>query len=256
MNSFKNVLATAVVGLSLSGCIVVAKPSYADWHQREELSLATEQLKQLNIEAGAGLLKIKGQQNLNEIRVVADVYTSKNGRGDYELTLEKRGSKAVLVAKNESSSGFWVANSPKIDVVVHVPSHLKLDIEDGSGRISLDNIEQDIEINDGSGDINIANVTGNIEIEDGSGDLMIEQVAGNLSIIDGSGSMVVKAITGNADIEDGSGDLQVRNVTGTVTIDDGSGDIDVKNAGGLTVLESGSGDLEISGISGATNIES
>ena len=256
MTSVKNILATTLLGVSLSGCIVVAKPSYADWHQQKELSLSSHQLDALVVEAGAGKLNIKGQNGLDEITVIADIYTSKSAQQDYELTLEQRGSRAYLVAKNESTSGFWVGDSPKIDVVVHVPSQLKLDIDDGSGRIKIDGIEQNIEINDGSGDISISNVTGNISIEDGSGDLFIEQVAGNLTIEDGSGSMVIKSITGDANLEDGSGDLQVRDITGAVTIDDGSGDIEVKNAGDLNVLESGSGELQISGIIGTTKIDS
>ena len=164
MTSVKNILATTLLGVSLSGCIVVAKPSYADWHQQKELSLSSHQLDALVVEAGAGKLNIKGQNGLDEITVIADIYTSKSAQQDYELTLEQRGSRAYLVAKNESTSGFWVGDSPKIDVVVHVPSQLRLDIDDGSGDIEVKN----------AGDLNV--------LESGSGELQISGIIGTTKI--------------------------------------------------------------------------
>jgi len=291
MRLIKSIVALTTLSL-LSGCIVVASPSRADFHTQRQLSLDTNEINRLNVESGAGSLTIRGKQGINEIQLTADIYTSSDNRDNFELELNKSGDKGYLIAKIPSSSGFWVGNSPRIDIIVDIPQDMILDIDDGSGDIQLSNINASIDINDGSGGLSINQINGNIDIDDGSGqlsidgvvgninivdgsgELSIDNIVGNIQIVDGSGEMQLKHIKGNVDIEDGSGgiyaqhitgsavinddsgNLTVRNVDGVVTIDDGSGDIDVEATGGLKILESGSGDLRVKDINGSLDIDS
>ena len=258
----------------LSGCIVVASPSHANYHTQQQLIINAQMLTALEVEAGAGSLVIAGADNVSEITVVADIYTEKRNADNYQLTLSESGKTAALVAKINSSGGFWQGDSPHIDIKVTMPSHLMLNVDDGSGDTNISNIDgavavkdgsgdltikgikNKVEINDGSGGLYVSQVIGNVTIVDGSGEITISDVDGNLDIDDGSGSIVVKGISGSANFEDGSGDLTVRKVDGVITIDDGSGDIDVEQAGGLKIIESGSGGLRVRKVKGGFEIDS
>lgn len=257
----------------LSGCIVIASPSHANYHSQQELIIDAQTLNALEVEAGAGSLIIVGSEHVTEITVVADLYTKNRDAVDYELTLTDAGKGAILIAKI-NSSGFWQGDAPHIDIKVTMPSHLTLNVDDGSGAINISNInaevkvkdgsgdltiqnvKRDLEINDGSGSLYISQIMGNVTVIDGSGEMEISDVSGNLNVNDGSGSIYVKGISGNTIFKDGSGDLTVRKVDGMVTIDDGSGDIDVEQAGGLKILQSGSGGLRVKKVKGGFEIDS
>lgn len=268
-------IAALALATIMSGCVVIASsPSRADFHIQKELSLDANSLTALDIETGSGSLEVIGKSGLTEIQVTADIYMDKKYTDNYELTLNELGHTGVFVAKNNSTSGFWVGSSPRIDVVIHVPEGMsldindgsgdteisninaQLDIKDGSGSLVINNIIGDTNINDGSGDLEVSYIDGNVNIVDGSGEMNINEVKGNLNIDDGSGAIYAKNINGSAEIEDGSGDLTVKQVTGVVTVDDGSGSITIKDTGGLKILDSGSGGLNVSNVKGDYSIDS
>jgi len=247
-------LALATMSM-LSGCIVVAAPSSADFHQQKELTLSASSLKKLEVEAGAGSLIIKGSEQATEIIVTADIYTSSSSSENYEFELSESGSTAFIIAKNNNSIS-WGGNSPRIDIVVSIPTRMMLEINDGSGSMVIGNIIGSVDIDDGSGEIQLNDITGDVTIKDGSGKITLTEIDGNLSIDDGSGSIYARGITGNANIEDGSGDLTVSRVKGTIIIDDGSGDINVEDAGGLKIIDSGSGGLKVNNVKGDFEVDS
>lgn len=255
----------------LSGCIVVATPSHANYHNQEKLVLDAQSLALLDIDAGAGSLEITGSDNTDEISLVADIYTEKRNADNYQLELTSSGNSAFIISKI-NSSGFWQGDSPHIDIKIIVPNHMMLrvndgsgstmikqidaavTVKDGSGDLTLKNINGDLDINDGSGGLYINNVVGKIEIVDGSGEIELYDVDGSIDIDDGSGSMIVKGISGDVNIDDGSGELTVNEVAGHVTINDGSGGINVEQVGGLKIIESGSGGLRVKKVKGGFEI--
>jgi len=257
----------------LSGCIVIAESSHANFHQKRELTLDANSLNTLAIDSGAGELIVKGSAQVDQIIVTADIYTTADYQDNYDLELSASGTTGILVAKTKSSSGMWVGHSPHINIVVTMPESMMLNIDDGSGDIEVTNIHGVVAINDGSGGLVISNIGSSLKVKDGSGDLVITEVngdvsvvdgsgdieltniTGNLTIYDGSGSIYAKSVTGNALFEDGSGDLTVRKVGGVITVDDGSGDIDINEAGGLKILDSGSGGLKVKNVMGGFEID-
>lgn len=256
MQYIKSLLAISVL-TTISGCVVIAgTPAIADFHQQKTLDIQASDLTQLNIEAGAGYLKIQGIDNLSSIEVSADIYTDKKAPDAYQLTLDKRGGTAKLVAKQEGRINVWRGQSPRIDLTVKVPRNMMLDIHDGSGQIVIENINGDTQINDGSGGIAVNNLKGDLTIEDGSGSISVSDVYGNVEIDDGSGSLTLEHVTGNANIEDGSGALTIKQVSGHVKVDDGSGGIVINDVGSLTIVESGSGGLSVKNVKAGFDIDS
>jgi len=272
----KKTLIASLFGTSaiLAGCVVVASPQHASFHQQETLSLDAAMFTELEITAGAGSMKVIGDSSVSTITVTADIYTENKDSDAFDFSLEADGKQAELVAQMHSTSGYWHGSSPRIDLLVSVPEHMKLNIVDGSGVIDIqlmnaaikvvdgsgdiyiDQGQHELDISDGSGGITIERFAGNVNIEDGSGSIRIENVSGDVTLDDGSGDIDIKNVTGNASINDGSGDLNVDDVTGTVTIDDGSGSINVHNAGGLKITEAGSGGLKFNRIKGEVEVDS
>lgn len=242
--------------LTLTACVIHVggkNGQRADVMLTEQLELSTSQLRSFDIEAGAGDLSIVGIEGQTKIIVDATIHTTKDKA--YKLTLKQNGSSAELVAKHNSHSGSWYGSSPRIHLKITMPTNLALEIDDGSGDISVSNVTAGLIVDDGSGNILLNEIAEDIAVDDGSGEIVIKRAVGNIKIDDGSGNLYVADVIGSVDIEDGSGNLTVTKVSGIVTIDDGSGDIDVNNAGGLTILESGSGGLSISSIKGNVNID-
>ncbi|MDT3335436.1 hypothetical protein Q4Q49_08985 [Shewanella sp. SP1S1-7] len=242
-------------GVALTGCILnVNAAGMPDLdHQQRELTLDSQDLQGLIAETGAGSLEIIGVEGLSQIKLVADIYSNKDGNDDSKviLTLEKKANKAKLKADFEQSG--FNNYSPYIDLKLQVPANLALDIDDGSGAILINKMTADINVKDGSGEL-IINGGNNVSIDDGSGDIEVSQINGNLTIDDGSGAIKITDIRGNIAIDDGSGNIEVANVQSAVTITDGSGNINVFNTKGLTILAAGSGDVSFDKIDGPVSM--
>ncbi|QQX80196.1 hypothetical protein JK628_22465 [Shewanella sp. KX20019] len=244
-------LFAAAIALTLSGCIINVNGAHAGPmdHQKKTIKIEAAGIDTLVADTGAGDLKIQGVVGLTQITVIADIYTYGDIKAD--LTLDKKGSNAKLVAEFDSNINF--SRSPYIDLTIQVPADMMLKLEDGSGDIEISNVTANIQLEDGSGDLSIQGGN-NLNIIDGSGSVSISNTTGTLTLEDGSGSINLNGIGGDTNIDDGSGDMTVTNVNGHVVIDDGSGDIEVDNTKGLSIVDSGSGDLSVDNINGSVSM--
>lgn len=220
----------------------ISTAAAADYEEVRDLSLNAEGIRALRIDAGAGSLSVTGVGGSSTIIVEAIVRVPEDNaekarkiiESDLVLSLARDGERAVLEARFDQ--GRWFSgNSGTIQLEVKVPDTLALDIEDGSGSISVLNVRGDIALEDGSGSIDLRQVGGRVTIDDGSGSISAEQVGGDITITDGSGSLKVAEVEGSVIIDDGSGSISVSGVTGD-----------------LEILEAGSGSLDISDVQGRT----
>ena len=195
---------------------------------REALTLPAAGCRALDIECGAGNLKVQGDDKLERIEVDAVLVVRGIGESDLPefkkdhvtLKLEKSGDRAILRALIEekfSLENLFGGREAYIDLHVRLPRRLALDIDDGSGDLFLTGVGGDVEIEDGSGDIELKDAGGDVEIEDGSGQMEVFNVRGSLVIDDGSGDIVIDGVEKDVTIEEaGSGDLEINNVKGRV----------------------------------------
>ena len=238
-------------------------PVYAgEYKDVRELKLNTADLEGFYADTTSGYLKIIGNDAIDQIIVKATIrIETKNSFDDDDakeyiddklvLKLSESGNKGKLLAEFESN-GFNFSNlSRVVDLDIQMPSNLFLNVEDGSGYITISDMKKGVFIDDGSGSIELTNSTGKMTIKDGSGTVMIKLVQGDISIDDGSGKIDVSQVEGNIDIEDGSGSIEISDITGSVRIDDGSGSIDVSRVSNdFTLVDDGSGSVNLSGIDG------
>jgi DUF4097 and DUF4098 domain-containing protein YvlB len=265
--------------------VAAASPAWAD--EQKTLTLDTQGLQVFNARTGAGALHIQGVPGATKIEVKAEIIAKPD---TYRLTLEKQGNSAVLVS-DITFPIHWNGDGPRINLTVTVPANLRLDVDDESGEIRIQNMEADakiddesgslrvanhrgaLHIDDDSGEIDLRNITGKVDIDDDSGAISVTNVTGDLTIEDESGEIDVRTVSGSVNIEDDSGELTVNDVKGNVTIRDNSGEMTVKTVGGsvtihdgsgdivvadvkqgLTIRESGSGGVSMSRIEGGTNV--
>jgi hypothetical protein len=216
-------LALATLALTVvSGCVIYV-PADAPLQERQQtLSLPASELTTLVATTGAGNLTVVGSSTSTTVEVNATIYSVEED--DITLTLDKRGTSAVLTAQLRERA--YANNRARIDLEITVPAAFALTLEDGSGNVDITGLQGDLDITEGSGELKV-------------------QGGHHVNVVDGSGNLSITDATGDVTVEDGSGHLAVFRTGGTVTIDDGSGDITVEQAGGLTIKNAGSGALRV-----------
>lgn len=237
---------TAAAAVANAIALLAAMPVAAEHTEIIELELEAEGLDRLDIETGAGPIEITGLPEADRILVRAEIRFPDADADEaagildqqLRLTLERGIGGAELTAELSQTGWrpFW-GEHPTMSLDVRVPQRFSLEVDDGSGSLTVRDVRGDIDVEDGSGSIVLTNVGGTVEVDDGSGSLAIQ----------GAGGDVV--------IEDGSGSLSVRDVAGSVTVDDGSGGITVTGVeGDLRVLDAGSGSLRFDEIGGEVSV--
>ena len=144
------------------------------------LTLPLQGIKTLSIDAGAGFLKVSGNEKATEIHVKADIRIKEPTQQDCEkilqnnlrLSLVKRGDKAVLTANFEEINHIFTFFSSNdtlaaIDLTVTLPKKMDLYVDDGSGYAQIDSLDGSITVDDGSGDLVIRETSGWLSIDFG-----------------------------------------------------------------------------------------
>lgn len=224
-----------------------------------EMSLSAQGIEKLEIDCGAGYLKVFGKKGLSEIKVEAEIVL--DGRSEksaeeflrkyLDLSLEKKGRRAVLTSGFESYGSLFSFGSKVINLTVSMPQDMDLDVDDGSGSTIIEDIAGDVNVDDGSGDTEITNITGNLVVDDGSGDLEIMNIKGSLEVDDGSGTIDVNDVSGDVSVDDGSGSISIRNIGGSVIVRDGSGSITIDGVEkDVRIPSDGSGSVRVNNVKG------
>ena len=210
----------------------------------KSLSLAAEGISKVEIDCGAGFLKVTGDETLKSIEVRAEIIVTGKSEGkaqeyinkNVELYLEPKGSRAVLVSKFKEKFSLFNFGRREINLTVAVPKSIDLDIDDGSGQITVEDIRGKVKVDDGSGGLYLKNIEGDAVIDDGSGEIDASGITGNVDVDDGSGSIHLVNVGQNVILNDGSGSIDIDGVGGDVIIrDDGSGSVSIHNVKGKII---------------------
>jgi DUF4097 and DUF4098 domain-containing protein YvlB len=215
--------------------------------------------KTVEVEAGAGELRVEGKPGLKQVQVNGTARSSSQQfLSQIRLIAERRGD--VVFIKADMPDENWRSDSndysASLDLIIEVPQGIDAEVSDGSGDTKILNVGS-LEATDGSGDFSVIGATGTVRINDGSGNLVIENVGADVRVSDGSGDIEVRNVTGSFTVEnDGSGGIFATDVRGSVIVEhDGSGNIEVNKVGrDFKVETKGSGDIEYTAVSGQVDI--
>lgn len=222
-------------------------------------TVSADKLTTLDLNAGAGKLKVQGLGQATQVQVIATACASSQGRLD-DLQIEQRVMDRRLVLNTRQPDSGWsfgINNYAYIDLEITLPEGLAVELTDGSGAVSISQVASAV-IDDGSGELEVAQVSGPVSIEDGSGSIRLANIGGPISITDGSGGIEIINADGDVVIdEDGSGGIEIRRAAGNVTIEeDGSGSIIISEVGGdVHIGEDGSGAIEIADVTGSFTVD-
>ena len=234
-------------GLIVMALFVVsaAQAGWNDYEEVRELTLDSDGVESLSIEAGAGSMDVIGESGLDEIRVKALIVVPGADDEKAQRIIEKKMVLSLDRVGNEGRLDSWFedgfmgfGSDAHIVLDVRVPQGLAVNIDDGAGSIEVIGSQGDLVIDDGSGSITVRDVA-NVEIDDGSGSVKVTDANGDVSIIDGSGSITVTGVSGSVTIDDGSGGIRVSDVEHDfVVLDDGSGGVRHSDVRGRVDAES------------------
>jgi hypothetical protein len=203
----------------------------------------------------AGTLHIGGRRNVAQATATGTACSSsRDGLNETKLVMSRSGSELRIEAVTPEHE-FFGSSSARLDFDVVVPDGVPIEVEDGSGDMTIENVGP-VEVTDGSGDMTIRNVSGNLSVHDGSGDMKLENIAGDVRVTDGSGEIEVQG-AGSVDVgNDGSGSVDIRNVKRDVHIGNkGSGSVDVSDVGGnFRVGNKGGGSVRWERVSGRVDV--
>lgn len=232
--------------LAVAGCAgFAADLGDCGYEKTEAVNLDVDGASVLVLDAGAGSLSVEGRSELGSVAVRGNGCVSDEDRlDDLRLVTERRNGEILVRVEYPEVRG---SSDGSMDLVVRVPSDLRVRGTDGSGDARITGVAE-VDFTDGSGALTVLDA-GRVTISDGSGPLRVERVA-SLELDDGSGSLEIRDVGGDLDVRDGSGSMRIDRVGGALRIDDGSGSVDVSRVSGSVEVEDGSGSLRFSRVDG------
>lgn len=202
-----------------------------------EIDVQTEETSQTTVEIDA-----RDDELLEFARVEA------RPRGDgHEVLIEldrPRSGFAFGLQLERLAFGIW--RDGDVRVSVRAPVGANIELRTGSADLEARGRYGSVDIEDGSGDLTLDLLGGDLTLKAGSGDVEAREVEGRVNVQTGSGDVEIGRIGGPAKIRSGSGDVLVREADAELTIQTASGDQGVESvAEGSVTLQSASGDIEV-----------
>ncbi len=135
-----------------------------------------------------------------------------------------------------------------VDFEIAVPASCDVQLDTGSGRVSLQDTSGDIRVRTGSGRVEVQDAQGRLAIKTGSGGIRIGGVQGQILASTGSGGIETHDLRGQVSLSTGSGGITIDRsfFSGASRVTTGSGGI-VFEGGfdprGNTLIKTGSGGI-------------
>jgi len=196
----------------------------------QSLSSPTSGITKIVVVGHQGTLKVEGRPGMSELRANGTACASSDSLlRDVSIRASRSGSQLRVEAIIPEE---MFGDEASLDFTVTVPNNIAVSVEDGSGPLEISGTAT-LDVTDGSGELSVKNVNGDVKIVDGSGSIDVADVTGRVRVTDGSGSIeIVRAGAVTIDA-DGSGSLHVADVRGDFTVDEkGSGSVDYERIGG------------------------
>jgi DUF4097 and DUF4098 domain-containing protein YvlB len=154
----------------------------------------------------------------------------------------------TLKKKTKSWFGIKRSKLPKTKVIATCPPEFDLNLNTGSGGITIDGITGKLILDTGSGSISGSNLGGNVSADTGSGSVEIHNLVGKLIADTGSGGISVDGLTGTFSGDTGSGSIKASGQISKFFADTGSGSIHIDTSVSLTEdssADTGSGSIKV-----------
>lgn len=144
---------------------------------------------------------------------------------NFTPVFNEKGSSLILEEKFNGHNH----NDGHSEWTVSVPDKSEIELNTGTGNLSIKGITVEMKGNTGTGDIELTEVKGELDLNTGTGSIEMENCDGEFDVNSGTGNLNIKDSKGTFDANSGTGDVEVNTIT---IVDEGE-------------FNSGTGDVEI-----------
>jgi hypothetical protein len=214
--------------------------------QKKEISKSFSGIKEVEVSTVlGGMLLQKSPDNQVHIKIVHN-YTD----NEFEVKFKEKGDRLDVEADldiDDDSDGKYSKWT------ILVPSKTEVELKSGTGSITIEKIDIDVEGSTGTGKIEIAGCNGDFELSSGTGNVRVENCEGDFEVSSGTGTVRIFKSSGDFEASSGTGKVIVDNCTGSFEASSGTGNCKVSN---ITITEeaeirSGTGDAEVTNPKGS-----
>ena len=240
---------SVVLGLII---LFTAVLSFARVEGHFDRTLTVSGAVSLDLTTGSGQVMVKTGDS-SRVVIHATVRSSSDWfEGNEESAVRGVESNPPIVQSGNSIRiGYNLSDDAKRHVSVSyeitLPADTTLQVNTGSGEISVEGVRAAAKLHTGSGDIRASDLGPQSRLETGSGSIRADSVAAPCFASTGSGSIQADFTgSGDVDVHTGSGGIRVRGVSGGLRARSGSGELTVDgNVKGPWQLHTGSGSIRL-----------
>lgn len=195
---------------------------------------------EVSVDQSGGRVEVHGWAE-DRVRLVS---TPRGAPGQARVVATHQGSR-LRVTVERVNHRCWGPAGGRVDIELWVPRATRLDINSGSGEVTVEGIRGRVRVESGSGGIEARKLAGSLALEAGSGSVRVEDCEGGGQLNAGSGDVTVIRSSGTFELETGSGDITLSELTGNLRVETGSGDVQAHRLRGDLALEGSQGDVVI-----------
>ncbi|MGA9121554.1 MAG: hypothetical protein WB699_19465 [Bacteroidota bacterium] len=216
-------------------CVIGVTPARAQGLSAKSFSVTPDGT--LKISLGAGNIHIatweKGEVRINAVD------------NDNQLLMTQDGNTVV------------VKSSGDVDIQATIPSRFNIDLQCGSGDISIDGpLAGSLKGKTSGGGINLGNLSGTITMSTSGGEITGGNMRGKVSVVSAGGNLRLGNVEGDADLQTDGGDIDVKEVGKSVSASTSGGNVSVGKVGGSARLSTSGGDVEVGPVGGDCSLTS
>ncbi len=188
---------------------------------------------ELYVSTSGGSIRVEGG-NTNQVRVEMYVKSSKSKSNiqktldeDYDIRIEKTGSRVEVVAKRESKVRTWDGIS--ISFVVYTPKNFACEMKTSGGSLKISGVSgAGHKLRTSGGSITTSNMSGTLDAATSGGSINISNYQGEINAKTSGGSIKLEEVAGNIKATTSGGGIKIENAKGSVYATTSGGSINAR----------------------------
>ena len=189
---------------------------------------------ELYVATSGGSIRVEGS---NSQQVKVEMYVNSNRHSDkkireiieedYEIRIEKTGSRIEAVAKREGRGWSW--NGISISFIVYTPKNFECDLNTSGGSLKISGVNGSRhELKTSGGSITAEEMSGEMEARTSGGSITVNDYEGDVDLKTSGGSIRLKEILGEIEATTSGGGIRLQDVEGAVYATTSGGSIDAE----------------------------
>lgn len=246
--------------LALSFSVLVLNAQKSDKEPYMTKSLATESIKNVQVETSGGSISVFGGNNSDariEVFVQQNNYKGKELTKDeirqrldedYDLNISVANNKVKAIAKPKDRRMDW-KKALNISFKVYTSQNVSTELSTSGGSIHLKNISGTQDFATSGGSLHVDNLSGKVKGRTSGGSIDLVNSKDEIDLSTSGGSIVADHCTGNLKLATSGGSLKLTDLNGMIDASTSGGSVRGKNIRGDLTAHTSGGNIELSDLS-------